>query len=412
MSKVSRTEKITLNVEAGGTSFSSGKRVVFVATSINAVLVLFVQVLGLVVLTPEEFGVFSIQYLVFAFGASVVLSVVCEPWVRTELYQKFRSTWRDYSSVLLHVSIATGVVTLAISIFVLHMGVISIAASMAVFASIYRSGARYYQVRMNAWKSVVGADTLGLVITVFVWASLHLMGVEAFVALTVAWSLGAVATVCFPPWPRGQGPSSVILWWRRHREHIAPLFKDSILMDLGAIGTPLVVAPILGIASFGVYRAVSNAAAPVRLVLNPLRPTIAGMPLSNHQTFRKIWLTVLISLLFGTAAYIFLLLLSLSPFELGTLSALTAYSIPVALFVASSFFGHYYYMIARVHISGRPIFAGRIVQTGLSVLAPLLGAALGGLSVAIWSFALATAISAVTWFVLVVHSIREDIAEN
>lgn len=389
-------------------SRASNRKVLVVASLVNAVSVLSLQLLGLVTLTPTEFGLFSIQYLIMAFATSVGLSVVCEPWLRMELHENYRSTWPDYSSFLLYVSVAAGVITVAVSLLVPEMRMIAISGTVAVIASNYRSGARYYQVRMNLWNSVLWADVAGLVVTVFVWIILFAAGAGALTALFIAWALGAVASASFPPWPKVQGVGSLDAWVRTHKQQIKPLLKDSLLMDLGAIGTPFAVAPVLGIASFGVYRAVSNAAAPVRLVLNPLRPTLAGVVLSSHRSSKRIWASIGVSLLFGGAAYGGLVVVDLAQIHLGSLTALVAYAVPVSIFVAASFLGHYYYIIARVHMRGAPILVGRIVQTALSVMAPLAGAVVWGVSVAIWGFALATALSAVTWFILVLKALRPD----
>src|SRR3546814_2459591 len=58
-----------------------------------------------------------------------------------------------------------------------------------------------------------------------------------------------------------------------------------------------------GIANFGIYRAVSNVAAPVRLVLDPLRPVLSGASLTTLRSPRGIWIPIGISVAFGGAAY-------------------------------------------------------------------------------------------------------------
>jgi hypothetical protein len=395
------------NDESGRPSPERASRLMIVgATAVNAVFVLSVQLLGLVALAPVDFGFFSLQYLFFALASSVCLSVVCEPWLRTDLHEKHRSSWRDYSTMLLYLSLAAGVVTAVVSLAIPELRVVALPGSIAVVAATYRSGARYHQVRMNLWRRVLQADVAGLVVTVGLWLGLYVSGQRGLVWLSVAWAAGALASAVLSPWPHIQGVRSVRAWIGTHRRQIGPLLRDSTLMDLGAIGTPFAVAPLMGIANFGVYRAVSNVAAPVRLVLNPLRPTLAAAPLTAHRAAKRVWASVGASVAFGLAAYGALLVIGALHINLGSLSAVVAYAAPTALFVTANFLGHYYYIIARTHMRGGPLLVGRIVQTVVAIVLPLAGAAFFGLSVAIWAYAVATLTSSLTWFVLVVRARR------
>lgn len=378
------------------------------ATGTNAAFVLALQLLALVTLTPAEFGVFSIQYLLFAFATSVCLSVICEPWLRSGFHEGSVSSWREYSSFLVYFSFTAGLSALVISAAIPELRLVASGGALAVAVGTYRAGARYHQVRMNLWRSVIWADAAGLAVTVAVWLVLSANRFGALESIVIAWAAGAVASAIPQPWPRLQPPKSIPAWLTQHGHHIKLLLRDSLLMDLGAIGTPFVVAPVLGISSFGIYRAVSNVAAPVRLVLNPLRPTLAVGSLARHQAPRRVWASFFVSIGFGGAAYGALVLVDAVNINLGSLSSLVPYSVPTAGFVAASFFGHYYYIIARVYLRGHPMLVGRIAQTALSIVAPLLGALIWGLSAAIWGFAVATALSALTWFGLVIRTTHED----
>ena len=58
---------------------------------------------------------------------------------------------------------------------------------------------------------------------------------------------------------RAGGPCCAGL--RKRRRDIAPLTLDSLVQDISSIGAPYAIAPILGLANFGIYRAISNVAA-------------------------------------------------------------------------------------------------------------------------------------------------------
>jgi hypothetical protein len=308
--------------------------------------------------------------------------------------------------MLLYLSAAAGIVTAVVSVAIPELRVVAATGAIAVMAGTYRSGARYHQVRRNLWKRVLRADIAGLALTIGVWLGLRAAGERGLMGLSIAWAAGTLASCLLSPWPAFQSIRSVGSWITTHRRQIAPLLRDSTMMDLGAIGTPFAVAPLMGIANFGVYRAVSNVAAPVRLVLNPLRPTLAGAPLATLQKARRVWASVSISIAFGVAAYAALRVIGALHIHLGSLSAVVTYAAPTAIFVTANFLGHYYYIIARAHIRGGPMLVGRIVQTAIAIVLPLVGVAILGLPGAIWSYAIATCASSLTWFILVTRLSR------
>ena len=103
------------------------------------------------------------------------------------------------------------------------------------------------------------------------------------------------------------------------------------------------------------------------------------------------------SVVMGLLAGIVLVVISVSHLKLGTLSSLSVYAIPTALFVCANMFGHTYYMLARQHSPTRVIVVARVVQTGVGVLLPLVGVFTLGLAGAIWGYALATVLSGSFW---------------
>jgi hypothetical protein len=394
----------------GESAAPRGRGLLLLGTASSALFSLAAQLLGLLSLPPSSFGLFSLQYLVFALGTSVCLSTVSEPWLRTELGRGHRSPWPDYASALLYLSIATVLVTVVLSLIVPGLAPVAITGALAAGANVYRSGTRYHQVRTGQWRLALVADVVGVALTVLVWAILSFTPLPALETLSWAWLAGGLGAAAVAARPHVRGPRAAIGWFRFHGEHISPLLRDSILMDVGSIATPFAVAPVLGIADFGVYRAVSNVAAPVRLVLNPLRPVLAGARLAAFRTLARISLVVGLSVGFGAAAAVALLIIGSLHIELGSLTALADYAVPTGLFVASNFLTLFYYMLARAHLSGRALLVGRIFQTVLAIACPILGALLGQLTGAIWFYAVGTALSGVVWLWVVLRA-RSEVAE-
>ena len=372
-------------------------------TGVNALYVLALQVLALVTLEPSDYGAYSIQYLAFALASSVGTSLVSESWLRRDLHEKRRSSWADYSAVLGYLSLVAGLLVLAGSLLMPVLASSSWIGAVAVAASTYRVGARYYAVRLHQHKYVFAADIAGLIVTVGAWLAVLLVSTHSLQSMVAVWAVGAAASALFSRWPSIQRPRLVREWLREHKNHVKPLLRDSLLQDAGAVGTPYLLAPVLGLAAFGTYRAVSNVSAPVRLVLTPLRPSLASVPLATHRSFARIVSIVCGAAFFGVAAYVCLAWIRQSELNLGTLNELGPFALPTALYVAANFLGHYYYVPARAHSSGKALMTGRVFQTIIVIVLPIVGVVVAGLSGAIWAYATATFLWAVVWMVIVLR---------
>lgn len=374
------------------------------AVAANAGYVLAIQLLALVTLSPAEFGTFSIQYLIYAFGSSLAFSLISEAWIRSDLREGIRSPWKEYSSASMYLALALGLVTLVISLAFPPLRPIAFAGAFAVAASVYRGAARYYSLRMGEPRGVLPGDVTGLLGTLATWAIFMAFGFRELWVMVLVWAIGSLASALASKKPALGHPRIVVSWWRDHRQNIRPLLRDSLLMDAGAIGTPYLLAPVLGLAQFGIYRAISNVAAPVRLILNPIRPQLAAAPLAKQRSARRAGTVILASVILGGAAYACLLIIGVIDIDLGSLSEIVAFAIPAAVFVTANFLGHYFYIVARAHLESRPLLIGRIVQTALAIVVPIAGALTLGLPGAIWGYSICTAVSAVVWAFLVLRS--------
>ena len=376
------------------------------STGVNALYVLALQVLALTTLDPESYGMYSIQYLTYALAASVCLSVLSEAWLRTDISTSYRSPWRDYSGVLMYVALAAGVVTLFGSLLISSLRGIAWLGAIAVAASTYRSGARYFALRVGLQRYVLMPDLLGLIATLLVWSFFLHQHVDSLTSMVAVWATGAVIAGLLSRLPTLRPPSVVRMWISVHRTQIGPLLRDSLLLDLGAIGTPYFLAPVLGLSSFGTYRAVSNTSAPVRFVLTPLRPVLSATPLTAHRSPVRGLVNLATGLIFGLGAFIFLSLFGSSGVQLGTLTQLAPFALPTAIYVSANFIGQYYYIVARGHSSGRSLLRGRIIQTLLVTILPIGGALLGGLAEVIWSYTAATVAWSAVWVLHVLRAAR------
>jgi hypothetical protein len=364
----------------------------------GAVFAALVPVAAFVILGPAEYGTFSLPYLIFALGLSVQFSVVTDAWTRTRAREQRISSRADFTAALI-VLAAVFVVVAVVALLIFPETRRVWWSAGAIPLALIRNGLRYYAVANGMTRRALLGDLAGCAGFVAVLA-IGLPRFDAFAVVIVAWAAsavtGAVGLMARLGWPRGVAPR----WVREHRSSIRPLLADSLLMDLGGIGTPLVLAPLLGLGPFGVYRGISNVALPVRLVLDPLRPAI-GTP-------RAAWivrpLAVMGAIAFGAllAGGCYVVLAFAVPalgIELGTLSALEAFALPCAVYVFLSFVGHLYYIVCRSRLAPRQLILGRVLQTAAAIAFPLVGWAIGGLEGAVWAFVASTAVTAAIYLV-------------
>lgn len=372
------------------------KKFLLWTTLFSAIGTLAVQFCALTSLGTEDFGLFSLVYLIAAFALSIQLSAVSEAWIRTTPAAN-SADWGSYSSVSVFMAVLSGLVALVIALVNPDLNPFAALIFVAVAATVYRAAARFYSLRNEDARGVLWADLVSMVVAAGGAITVFVLFKNDLAALFALWAATALSSALLSRPPRMTSWRELPRWYTERRNAIAPLLGESLFMDLSAIGTPLLMIPFMGIADFGVYRGVSNVAAPVRIILNPLRPRLSHL---SQQRIRRLSTTISIgagSLLMGVLAALALVIISLAHLELGTLSSLTVFAIPTGLFVSANMFGHTYYMLARQHSPAKVIVTARIVQTLVGVIFPLVGVVAWGLPGAIWGYAIATVISACFW---------------
>ncbi|WP_159078222.1 hypothetical protein [Homoserinimonas hongtaonis] len=353
----------------------------------------------MLLLAPLEYGQFSIVYLLFAFGFSIQYSVISDAWNRATVLSGNASSARSYGSALVDLSLLFGLASAIVSLALVGLRPLWWVYGLAVFFALYRGGRRYYAVAAGQSRRIAVSDISGILGFAFSLALCLQFGPEAAVAISwlVASTLSGLI-LKMPSRSRGEGLAA---WCRHHWTSIKPLLVDSLFMDAGAIGTPFLLAGFMGSAKFGIYRAVSNVAMPVRLIIEPIRPRLGQMSPSRLLGMAASIVIGGAALVLTVACYLALaLIVPALPFEVGTLTALGAHAFSTSLFVAGNLLGTVYYIACRASSPGRDIFIGRATQTALVIALPLAGFAIDDLSGAIWGFSVSSLISAMVWLYL------------
>lgn len=357
------------------------------------------QVSSLVLMEAYDFGIFSVAYLLYALGVSISLSVVSEPWSRSKGEGVLGA--EGYASISILIGSIVGVGAIASSSVMGSSCLGSLMMGIASASATVRSSLRYVSVYRSRWGSLARAELIGIAVFVLItatsllWDGLSLSPLEI---IATAWALEVLLSTLLD-WPVSRESfGSPITWLKIHWPHAKPLLRDSILMDLGAVGAPLVLVAPLGAAGFGVYRAVSNVAAPVRMLLDPVRAAIGSRGASLTTIRDRTSLAIYaVGVSAGLATWIALAAVREFSLELGVLTGLSTYALPTALFVTSNFLGHYAYIRCRHASSGAALLRYRLVQTLLMFALPLVGLLVGRLEGAVWGLALAALVSGVGW---------------
>jgi hypothetical protein len=372
----------------------------------GAVYSALVPITALILLSPSQYGVFSVPYLIFSFGLSLQLSTITEAWNRRRVGDFVESTWGDFWSALLALSLTVGVGTGTVVALVLGPSSPWWLAGLAVAFALARNGARYFDVAKSRGHVVTFADVSG--IAAFAVALLVLLPATGpFFSVLSGWLAASAASILWTGARLAQFGGGPLSWVRNHGRHIRPLLADSLLLDAGSIGTPFILAPFLGATKFGIYRGISNVALPVRLILEPLRPSIGGQRVESVFAPRTVAFVLGLSAFLAMGCYLALeFIVPLVHLETSTLGALTAFSVPASVFVVANFVGHYYYIVCRSRGSQLQIIVGRLAQTGGAVFIPVLGYVTLDLIGAIWGFVAASGLSAACWAFIALRATR------
>lgn len=360
------------------------------ATLVSAFQSLIVQIIAVVTLTPMDYGMFGLLYLAFAWTGSLSLSIISEPWSR--VHPTERAPWPAYASAMILLVGIAGV-TLAAILFALQPSwPVWLLAGASLLASL-RAGARYYAAAEHDFRHVILPDAVSGAATVVAWA-VATIWLSPLEAVAVAWLAGAVASVALSRTFsltdfRARG------WITRHKRHIRVLLAESVLLDAGSIGVPLVMTAPLGVAGYGIYRAAQSTTAPALLLLNPLRPMVSRWTLQQLLNARTLGIVVAGGLAVASSvALVLLAIYHLDLLEGSVVRSLTEYLPQVTLLVAAALPSHFYYLVARIYLASAALLRTRVVSLALAVLGPLGGLVLGQLPGALWGFALSVAASA------------------
>lgn len=373
---------------------------VVLAVALGSISQVAAPILALLTLGAQEFGQFSLVYLLFAWGLSVQLSVCSEPYARTSIGRPaLPAAVQQYRSVSTTVAAATTLVCGATGAVLWGDPLAALLAAVAAFTSVVRAGDRYRRVLSSGLTGPFWGDALFVAVFAATTAAAAATGLDGLLSTLAPWAAAGTTTCLVASHPRVARRGDLASWGRDHGSHVRPLLKESLVLDASSVGGAYLLLPFLSVAGFGVYRAVSNVATPVRLLTEALRP-LASRPLGPRAS-RLLLVTLLaLGVLTGVAAWVALAAVGHYGWELGVVDDLGPHRVATAVFVGSSLVGAMAYYRARVWGSAEQLWRGRLLQSGMALLGPLVGAYVAGLDGAVAGTAGATALGALVWLLL------------
>ncbi len=347
----------------------------------GAGVTMLVQVAAILSLEPAAYGRFSLFYICFGLGGSAILSLVCEPWVMSE-----PEDVDQYFSALALVALVLFLLVTGVGALVGEIGG-GIIAAIAIAASLFRQGARYNAIVLGDSRTIVRPDLVAMAIFFIGMLAGVLGGVKGDWLVLVPWAFSSVVSVLMSRGWRVANPAHVA-WFRERWRVIRYLVVDSTLLEIGTTGTSAILAPSMGVSDFGVYRSISSAAAPVRLVLTPARPYIARMDRARARSVKLLVAVSLAGVFCGLLVYVGLLLVGrISSLQESAVMGLVKYRLAAATFVLGNVVSTFYYFVLRSVVGGRALLRYRLVMMIISLGFPLAGWGLNGLGGAVWGFA-------------------------
>jgi hypothetical protein len=352
-----------------------------------------VQAVAVLTLTSADYGHFSLLYIGYAWFVSLTYSVVAEPWLR-EWRRDGLAAWSDYSSVTVALAAAAGIPALTVGLF-LGEWVATTMAALATSFAVYRLASRFHEVVAGTHTRVWVPDALGAFAMVAAWGVASRIA-DALTAVAIGWLASSIIAAMTSRLPRGFSIRRIREWISARGRSIRALLADSLLQDVSTVALPFVLAPILGLRAFGVYRALASAALPVRLILLPIRPSIGTLPRRYFARPRALFSATGAAIGLAAVTSGALFLLASGVLKPGSPLAILGsdYAVAVGIFILFNAVGTLYYFVARAHFRAGPLLWVRIEQMIGAVAAPIVGYAALGLDGVIWGSVLAAAVHA------------------
>jgi hypothetical protein len=368
----------------------------------NALATVVPQLAALILLTPVEYATFGLVFIVVGLTFSAQLSLVIDPWLRDGGPEDAPPVGPlMWSAVVL--STVAAVIPFALG----YVGVGgAVLAALGMVACQVRNGIRLIHVAGSQWRSATISDLVFLAAFALVlpltWRW-HLW-TTAWVPLVVG-SLVAVL-----PWLRHlltqwRGTAE---WWHTRRRTITGLWVESSLLDLGVAIPPLALAQLMMPAQFAIVRAASSALLPVRLVLNPLRSSIAMLDPALARSGRFVGGSFVVGAMAGIAIWAALKAGSLlAVAEDSVLPEVAHYASLIAVMATLQFMSNCVYIVARKHAPPKNLLVARAADTVIQVIAVLGGYAVAGLGGALMGYVCLSATSYIIWLIVTSRSLAQ-----
>jgi O-antigen/teichoic acid export membrane protein len=257
--------------------------------------------------------------------------------------------------------------------------------------------------------------TVSLVVS---FTAVLLFDVRSAGAFVLAWGLsgsagGLYGLVQTHLRPR---PQHALLWWRDQRELSANYLGEFTAMTGAGRITDFGIGAIAGLPAVGAIRGTRILMGPLNVLMMSahLVTVPEAVKLSKRSPHRMVFACAVVSLVLGTAALVWGLVLLLLPGAVGrellgpTWVNAQDVVLPISLSMAGSGALAGAGIGLRALLETRRAFRARVIVSVLTVVNGLIGASIAGAKGAAWGFAAAQAIGSILWWL----QLRTAVAER
>jgi len=369
----------------------------------------------------EEFGAFSLVFGIFILLLGAARATSTEPLLVRghELNEAWGQRVPDATGASLLIGIGAGLACVLSGVVI--SGPLSgslVALGVSLPGLLLQDAWRYAFFSRREGARAFANDLVWTITLVMSFSAVMLLDVRSAMAFVLAWGIsgtaggvyGLIQTHLRPK------PRRALLWWRDQRELSANYLGEFTAMTGAGRITDFGIGAISGLPAVGAIRGTRVLMGPLNVLLMSARlVTVPEAVRLSKKSPRQMQLAcALVSLLLGTGALAWGLVLLLLPEEVGsellgpTWTNAREVVLPISLSMAGSGVLVGAGIGLRALIETKRAFRARLVVSVLTIANGLTGAVIAGAKGAAWGFAAAQAIGSVLWWL----QLRTAVAER
>jgi O-antigen/teichoic acid export membrane protein len=359
----------------------------------------------------EEFGAFSLVFGIFILLLGVARATSTEPLLVRghESNEEWVQRVPNATGASLLIGVAAGIACIISGVVI--RGALSgalVALGVSLPGLLLQDAWRYAFFSRRDGARAFANDLVWTLCLALSFSAVVFLDVRSGMAFILAWGISGTAGAIYGLiqtrlQPR---PQRALVWWKDQRELTSNYLGEFTAMTGAGRITDFGIGAIAGLSAVGAIRGTRVLMGPLNVLLMSARLVTVpeAVRLSKSSPRRMKLACALVSLLLGTGALAWGLVLVMLPAELGrellgpTWLNAREVVVPISLSMAGSGVLVGAGIGLRALMETKRAFRARIAVSLLTIANGLIGAGLGGAEGAAWGFAVAYAVGSVLWW--------------